>query len=253
MKQWTICPYNNKVITMQLKKLLGTQAYWTINKELANEYGLHATLLLQHLIDLRESFFTKGTPFYQQQSRLAKDLPMSEYQIRQATKVLVDADFISVQRVGVPPKYEYSIKDLNLYRFFNLTFIDEETKPLKVKNLNHKHKELTNTNNQPNTNIDDVYGKIFFRIVDAYPANRIGNRQHGLKKFKKLDIEEAKLAAVNLKRYLTVAGDYTKSLQNYIDQKCFSEAWLKAEEETKRKKLDKTNTKTFNKNYDEFI
>lgn len=100
----------------------------------------------------------------------------------------------------------------------------------------------TTSNNTTSNNIldDDIKGKIFFRIVDAYPANRIGNRQHGLKKFKQLDIEEAKLAAVNLKRYLAITGQYTKSLQNYIDQKCFSEDWLKAEEKTKRNKTNTT-------------
>lgn len=239
---------------MNLKKLIGAQAYWVVNKELANEIGLYPTLLLQHLIDLRENFFTKGTPFYQQQSRLVKDLPMSEYQVRQATKALIDAELISVQRVGVPPKYEYTIKDVNVYRLMNLTFKHEETKPLKVQKFDHKHKELTEhkelTNN---TNIDDVYGKIFFKIVDMYPTNRIGNRQHGLKKFKALDIDQAKLALKNLNRYLTVSNGYTKSLQNYITEECFTEAWLKAEEETKAKKAGITNTKTFNKNYDEFI
>ena len=44
-------------------------------------------------------------------------------------------------------------------------------------------------------------GKIFFRIVEAYPACSIGNRQHGLKKFLKLDMDQCKLAAKNLKRY----------------------------------------------------
>ena len=108
----------------------------------------------------------------------------------------------------------------------------------------------TSINNTSTNNIDDVYGKIFFKIVDAYPTNRIGNRQHGLKKFKQLDIEEAKLAAVNLKRYLAVAGEYVKSLQNYIDQKCFTESWLKAEEETRRKKASITNTNhNFSGNY----
>ena len=46
----------------------------------------------------------------------------------------------------------------------------------------------------------------------------------------RLTKEEAKLAAKNLKRYLKVAGTFTKSLQNYIDEKCFTESWLQAEE-----------------------
>tara|TARA_R110002167_G_scaffold365651_1_gene590921 strand:+ start:132 stop:860 length:729 start_codon:yes stop_codon:yes gene_type:complete len=240
---------------MKLKKLLGTQAYWTINKDLANEFGLHATLLLQHLIDLRESFFTSGTPFYQQHSRMKVDLGMSEYQLRQATKKLVEAGFINVQRKGIPPKYEYSINDSNLYRFFNLTHIDQNTEPLKVKLFDEKHQELTLTQTIDNNTklvdtTDDIKGKIFFKIVDLYPKNRIGNRQHGLKKFKKLDINQAKLAATNLKRYLKVAGQYVKSLQNYILEECYTEAWLSAEE-TNNNKSDITNTKTFTQNYDD--
>ncbi len=110
----------------------------------------------------------------------------------------------------------------------------------------------TINNNTTSNNIidDDILGKIFFKIVELYPKNRIGNRQHGLKKFKQLDINQAKLAATNLKRYLKVAGQYVKSLQNYIDQECYTEAWLKAEEETKHKNTSKTdNTKTFSGNY----
>ncbi len=113
----------------------------------------------------------------------------------------------------------------------------------------------TINNNTTSNNIidDDILGKIFFKIVELYPKNRIGNRQHGLKKFKQLDINQAKLAATNLKRYLTVAGQYVKSLQNYIDQECYSETWLKAEEETKLKKTNITdNTKTFTTNYENF-
>ena len=97
---------------------------------------------------------------------------------------------------------------------------------------------------------DDIKGKIYFKIVDNYPANRIGNRQHGLKKFKKLDIKEAKLAGRNLKRYLNLSEGFHKSLQNYITEECWSEPWLKAEE-TKNNKKDITNTKTFNATYDD--
>lgn len=110
----------------------------------------------------------------------------------------------------------------------------------------------TSNNNTSINNIDDVLGKIFFKLVDMYPKNRVGNRQHGLKKFKELDIEQAKLALKNLNRYLDVANGYVKSLQNYITEECWSEAWLKAEEETKRNKAHKTikqDTKTFQSNY----
>lgn len=115
----------------------------------------------------------------------------------------------------------------------------------------------TTSNNNINNNTisdDDYYGKIFFKIVDGYPTNRIGNRQHGLKKFKLLSKQDAKLAAKNLKRYLNLAGKFVKSLQNYIQEECYSEEWLKAEELNKSKKQNtnnnKVSTKTLNENYD---
>jgi len=239
---------------MNLKQLIGSQAYWIVNKELAMSIGLHETILLQHLVDLADSFFKQGKPFYQQQSRLVKDLPLSEHQIRKATKVLVDKGFITAKRSGIPPKYHYGICEDNLYKFFNSTYKDAETEPLKVEKVDKKHQELTLTETiDNNTNLvdttDDIKGKIFFKIVDMYPKNRIGNRQHGLKKFKTLDIEQAKLAAINLKRYLTVAGTYVKNLQNYITEECWSEDWLKAEE-TKQVNKNITNTKTFIQDYD---
>jgi len=115
----------------------------------------------------------------------------------------------------------------------------------------------TRDNNTSNNNIDEVLGKIFFKIVEMYPKNRVGNRQHGLKKFKDLDIEQAKLAIKNLNRYLTVANGYVKSLQNYITEECFTEEWLQAEEKNKTKKDNtKTNksvgTKTFKGTYEDF-
>jgi hypothetical protein len=128
---------------------------------------------------------------------------------------------------------------------------------LEVSHKDDKHQELNNTKNK-DTNIDvpsddDIKGKIFFKIVEFYPKNRVGNRQHGLKKFKQLDIDQAKLAARNLNRYLKIAGQYVKSLQNYIDQECYSEAWLTAEEKTKQKQNSITDNKTkiFSGNYDD--
>jgi len=169
-----------------------------INKELAREIGLEATLLLQHLIDLRENHFKAGTPFYQQQKRLSAELGLSEYQIRNATKTLVERGFVTVKREGIPPKYHWTLHESNLYSFFSLTYKGEEIEPIKVKKVDHKHKEKQDTKKNDNTNIDDVIGKIFFKLVDLYPQNRIGNRQHNLKKFGELSIDECKLSLKTL-------------------------------------------------------
>ena len=238
---------------MSIKKLLGLQSYWMINKELSREIGLEATLLLQHLIDLKENHFKAGKPFYQQQKRLSKELGLSEHQIRKATKVLVEREFVSVKRVGIPPKYHWTINESNLYSFFNLIYKGQNIEPLKVKEVDHKHKEKLNTKKNINTNMDDdVIGKMFFKLVDLYPQNRIGNRQHNLKKFKELSVEECKLSLLNLDRYLEAAGGYNKSLSNYIDERCFTEEWLNAQEslnKTRKSSIKSNDTKNFKGEY----
>jgi hypothetical protein len=231
---------------MTLKKVIGNQAHWTINKELAKELGLDATILLQHFIDLQHNFFEDGG-FYQQQSRLVKDLPLTLDYVRKATNVLKQKGFVTVVKRGVPAKNHYTVNERDILLFLTDTASRASEAPLDMSSGHDKHKETNKTKKQE-TNIDDDKAKIFFRIAEAYPKNRIGNRQHGLKKFNKLDMDQAKLAAKNLKRYLKVAGEYVKNLQNYIEQECYTEEWLKAEE-TKFKNKGKTNTTDFSGNY----
>ena len=250
---------------LNLKELIGKDAYWTINKTLAKKIGLEATLMLQHLIDLEENYF-KGD-FWQSSTSLEASTYMSKHLVSKAIKTLSDNKLITV--INKVPKGSHIIskrrhfeihKDV-IYSLFSyqskpLTDSGQNSLPTEVKTVNHVDKEKNNKENNNKENIldvpsvDDIKGKIFFKIVELYPKNRIGNRQHGLKKFKKLDMEQCKLSALNLKRYLKVAGTYVKSLQNYIDHECYTEEWLQAEE-TKFNKKDINNTKTFSGTYDD--
>jgi hypothetical protein len=99
---------------------------------------------------------------------------------------------------------------------------------------------------------EEAKAKIFFKLVDMYPKNKVGNRQHGLKAFKKLDIKEAMTAIKNVDRYLRTVNEpkFVKSLLNYLDQECWSEEYLNLEE-TKNRPKNITNTKTFKATYDD--
>ena len=90
--------------------------------------------------------------------------------------------------------------------------------------------------NNININIDDAKKKAFFKLVELYPSDRIGNRQHGLKKFLALDTDKCKLALINAPRYIKAAGDFVKSLQNYITEECFTEEWLDTTEQRNKSK-----------------
>jgi len=179
--------------------------------------------------------------------------------IKRAIKELEDNQFIKREFV-----YKGDSKEIEERKIYLTTgMVKNEPSPM-VKNEPRAmvSDDLDNTtrlnNTRNNSKLDvpssdnvnkDFYGKIFFKIVEAYPKNRIGNRQHGLKKFNTLTKEEAKLAAINLKRYLAVAGTFVKSLQNYITEQCFTESWLQAEELNKKTKTNK-DTKTFIQDYD---
>ena len=262
---------------IQIQKLLSIDGYWTINKHLAREYGFTATALLQQLIELQCQFFPKGD-FYQQQDELANTLGISEKVLVSARKKLVEANLLIARR-GYGAKYYYTVSLDNITKFFESeeSEILEDT-PMEssdstkgniptlqkgtANRKKQKHKEIKQEEllDVPSVSIDtnvivdkelEAKAKIFFKLVDMYPKNRIGNRQHGLKKFKELDIKEAMAAIKNVQRYLKTVDEpkYIKQLINYIDQQCWHEDYLKLEE-TKSITKSKT-TKTFKADYDD--
>ena len=256
---------------MKLKKLLGTNAHWSINKTLYFELGFEATLFLQHLIDLEDSFFN-GIEFFQQDDRISEDLGISTHLIRKARNLLVEKNIISCERKGMPAKMYYTINTEEILNILNLD--NKSSKPLttssepseqqlvnrvnnksstpltgKTKNLETKNIETKNTVTDKNVDPkDDVRKNLFWKgLVPKYPANRLGNRQHNLKKWMKLNDTEMKEAITNLERYLKLSNGFVKTLGNYIEERCFSAAWLTEQENlNKKKKQDRTNTSTHN-------
>ncbi len=198
---------------------------------------------------------------YATNSYFAKVLNVSKTTISRYISELESMGVIKTELV-----YKKGTKEVDMRKIFIMSIgIDRnDNRPIDKNDSgpidkNDKDNNTSNNNTSNNNidvpsvddNIDTIKGKIFFKIVELYPKNRIGNRQHGLKKFKKLDIKNCKLAAQNLKRYLKVAGPYVKSLQNYISEECFSEEWLKAQEKSIQKpnKSKEIDTKNFDTNY----
>lgn len=254
---------------IDIQKLLSIDGYWTINKHLARTYGFHATALLQQLIELQCEFFPNGD-FYQQQDELSNKIGISEKVLVSARKKLVEADLLIARR-GYGAKYYYTVQLDNITKFFEVD--ESESSNVTKGNIPKLQKGTANRKKQehkeikqkelldvPSVSIDtnvivdkelEAKAKIFFKLVDMYPKNRIGNRQHGLKKFKELDIKEAMAAIKNVQRYLKTVDEpkYIKQLINYIDQQCWHEDYLKLEE-TKSTTKSKT-TKTFKADYDD--
>ena len=90
-----------------LKKILGNQSHWTLNKELVKKIGIAETLVLQHLIDLQENVF-EGE-FYQQIGRIADELTIGEWKVKECLKTLKEYGLIDIVKKGMPAKNYYKV------------------------------------------------------------------------------------------------------------------------------------------------
>lgn len=93
---------------LKLKKIIGNNAHWTLNKSLVKQLGLIETLVLQHIIDLTESAF-KRDEIWQPIPQMALELGITEYSIKQAIGKLKSAELIYVERKSVGFMNFYSV------------------------------------------------------------------------------------------------------------------------------------------------
>lgn len=103
---------------MKLKKLLGNQSHWTINKEMAREIGLNNTVILQHLIDW-STYHNKQTIF-QTYEQIQTDLGLSEHAVKRiGIPELRKRGFISTERKGVGYKIHYTVNEDAIIQFLS--------------------------------------------------------------------------------------------------------------------------------------
>lgn len=91
----------------KLKKIIGNQAHWTLNKELVKKIGIAETLVLQHLIDLQENIFEDE--FYQQIGRISDELTLGEWKVKECLKTLKELGCIDIVKKGMPAKNYYKV------------------------------------------------------------------------------------------------------------------------------------------------
>lgn len=94
---------------INLKKVIGNNAHWTINKTIARQIGLNETLVLQHIIDLESVF--KRNEIFQPIPEMAEELCLTEYTVKQAIGKLKSLDLLRVERKSIGFKNFYSVND----------------------------------------------------------------------------------------------------------------------------------------------
>jgi hypothetical protein len=102
---------------LNLKKIIGNNAHWTINKSIARQIGLTESLVLQHIIDLESVF--RRTEIFQPIPEMAEELCLTEYSVKQAIGKLKSLDLVRVERKSVGFKNFYSVNEEKVIEFIS--------------------------------------------------------------------------------------------------------------------------------------
>jgi len=144
----------------KLKRMMGNNAHWTINKHLVQSIGLSETLVLQHLIDWTD--YHKTGEIFQTYEQMISELNLSEYTIKQSIKKLKELNLISVQRKGIGYKNYYLLNEDEIYHIMEsptseVNSTDQSEKSLEVTNSTMSDGEI---NSPVNTNSTMSDGEI---------------------------------------------------------------------------------------------
>lgn len=115
---------------MSLLKLLSTNGFISYNKTVANQLGVHEAILLGELCSIGDLY--NYNEFYFERSKIINDTALSDSQIRNATKTLVDYGLIGVTKKGIPCKYYYTLNEEKILQLFTQK-LDEQVQPSATK------------------------------------------------------------------------------------------------------------------------
>ena len=132
-----------------MKHLLSSSAFLVVNKSLAKEIGLNATIILSDLISKEQYFIENGTInngwFFNTASNIEKDTTLTHYQQKKGIETLENMSFIETKLKGLPAKLHFKILEKNILRYFNTC--SKETLKLDLKKVvlnNNKEIKITN-------------------------------------------------------------------------------------------------------------
>jgi len=106
-------------------RLLSSSAFLIVNKRLAKQIGLKATILLADLISKNEYFHDKASIadyqewFFNTEANITKDTTLSAHQQREALKILKAQGCVSVERKGLPAKRYFRINEAQVIQLLN--------------------------------------------------------------------------------------------------------------------------------------
>jgi DNA-binding transcriptional regulator GbsR (MarR family) len=214
---------------------------------------------------------------------LAKQLGVSKTTVSVGISTLVKLDFIIMKLI-----YKEGTKEVLERRIWKVDdYVIEAKKNSKSSSLNTPISENLNTpisenlntpisenlkdnstsinsikDNTTEENVEKRFfvkgtteNDLFFKLQHKYPVNKRGAKKAVAKALSTLTIEEMNQAVANVERYLSLYQSreiYIVMLYNYIENRCFTEEWLVAEEKTQKQKTKSGNKAIHNTSVDLF-
>ena len=146
---------------MSVLKLLASDSFLSVNKNLARIVGLDAAVLLAELASTYNYFesqdqLTDGM-FYETVERIEENTTLTKYQQAKAVNVLIERGVLETKKIGIPAKRYFKISEnevLNLLdhkKSKNLTTVSQKTAPQEVKKLDcNNNRDIEKRNNKRN-------------------------------------------------------------------------------------------------------
>lgn len=148
---------------MDVLDLIASDNYITLNKTLLKKLGIEATILFGSLCSYQRYF--NGEEFYKEQDKLIEDTCLTEYLLRNATKILKDLGLISVIKKGLPAKNYYKVNADKLLDMLSTSGVKFDTTG-DIKNDTTLNNNIINKNKDNNikkkkeTELDTILNQI---------------------------------------------------------------------------------------------
>lgn len=158
---------------MDILDLLASDNYIPFNRTLAKELGIEPAILFGALCGYQRHY--KMQEFFREQANIMEDTCLSEYAVRQATKILQDKELIIVNKKGLPAKNYYQINTTRLIEYLSTSGCEIDTTG------NNENDTTINTNNITNNNINDkIDNKIDNKINKKETKHKYGEYKNVL-------------------------------------------------------------------------
>ena len=110
---------------MDILDLLASNNYIPYNRTLARELGIEPAILFGALCGYQRHYGTQE--FFREQANIIEDTCLTEYAIRQATKILQQQGLIIVKKKGLPAKNYYQINTTRLIEYLTTSGCENDT------------------------------------------------------------------------------------------------------------------------------